>query len=154
MGPFQAFNYTVLLLTDKDYLPPPNPFYSDGERRKRTSSVCSNDSVNAGGIILTPRRISWRQRIFLRVASPLKKSPSAMQLQGLCAFGGSHLYSGSQRSYSEPISLCGDEGSGRKEHSAISTIMLLPNREGAFKLTWRSLSQASLTLQRAIAISK
>ncbi|KAJ6652924.1 hypothetical protein lerEdw1_010502, partial [Lerista edwardsae] len=54
---------------------------SDGERRKRTSSVCSNDSVNAGGIILTPRRISWRQRIFLRVASPLKKSPSAMQLQ-------------------------------------------------------------------------
>lgn len=54
---------------------------SDGERRKRTSSVCSNDSVNAGGIILTPRRISWRQRIFLRVASPLKKSPSAMQFQ-------------------------------------------------------------------------
>ncbi|XP_008105100.1 TBC1 domain family member 4 isoform X2 [Anolis carolinensis] len=54
---------------------------SDGERRKRTSSVCSNDSLNAGGITLTPRRISWRQRIFLRVASPIKKSPSAMQLQ-------------------------------------------------------------------------
>ncbi|XP_033003858.1 TBC1 domain family member 4 isoform X5 [Lacerta agilis] len=54
---------------------------SDGERRKRTSSVCSNDSLNAGGITLTPRRISWRQRIFLRVASPMKKSPSAMQLQ-------------------------------------------------------------------------
>ncbi|XP_062982088.1 TBC1 domain family member 4 isoform X2 [Elgaria multicarinata webbii] len=54
---------------------------SDGERRKRTSSVCSNDSLNASGIILTPRRISWRQRIFLRVASPMKKSPSAMQLQ-------------------------------------------------------------------------
>ncbi|XP_061485981.1 TBC1 domain family member 4 isoform X3 [Rhineura floridana] len=54
---------------------------SDGERRKRTSSVCSNDSLNAGGIIFTPRRISWRQRIFLRVASPMKKSPSAMQLQ-------------------------------------------------------------------------
>ncbi|XP_053163453.1 TBC1 domain family member 4 isoform X4 [Hemicordylus capensis] len=54
---------------------------SDGERRKRTSSVCSNDSINAGGIPLAPRRISWRQRIFLRVASPMKKSPSAMQLQ-------------------------------------------------------------------------
>nr|XP_060625407.1 TBC1 domain family member 4 isoform X4 [Anolis sagrei ordinatus] len=54
---------------------------SDGERRKRTSSVCSNDSLNAGGITLTPRRISWRQRIFLRVASPIKKSPSAMQFQ-------------------------------------------------------------------------
>ncbi|XP_054829636.1 TBC1 domain family member 4 isoform X4 [Eublepharis macularius] len=54
---------------------------SNGERRKRTSSVCSNDSMNAGGIVLTPRRISWRQRIFLRVASPMKKSPSAMQNQ-------------------------------------------------------------------------
>ncbi|XP_048348972.1 TBC1 domain family member 4 isoform X4 [Sphaerodactylus townsendi] len=54
---------------------------SNGERRKRTSSVCSNESVNAGGIALTPRRISWRQRIFLRVASPMKKSPSAMQNQ-------------------------------------------------------------------------
>ncbi|XP_042312698.1 TBC1 domain family member 4 isoform X11 [Sceloporus undulatus] len=57
---------------------------SDGERRKRTSSVCSNESLNAGGIPLTPRRISWRQRIFLRVASPMKKSPSAMQLQDGC----------------------------------------------------------------------
>ncbi|XP_077200094.1 TBC1 domain family member 4 isoform X2 [Paroedura picta] len=54
---------------------------SNGERRKRTSSVCSNDSLNAVGITLTPRRISWRQRIFLRVASPMKKSPSAMQNQ-------------------------------------------------------------------------
>ena len=60
---------------------------SNGERRKRTSSVCSNESLNGGGITLTPRRISWRQKIFLRVASPMKKSPSAMQLQGLCAFG-------------------------------------------------------------------
>nr|XP_020639155.1 TBC1 domain family member 4 isoform X1 [Pogona vitticeps] len=54
---------------------------SNGERRKRTSSVCSNESLNGGGITLTPRRISWRQKIFLRVASPMKKSPSAMQLQ-------------------------------------------------------------------------
>ncbi|XP_044105809.1 TBC1 domain family member 4 isoform X1 [Neovison vison] len=56
---------------------------SDGEGRKRTSSTCSNESLNAGGTPVTPRRISWRQRIFLRVASPMNKSPSAMQ-QGLC----------------------------------------------------------------------
>uniref|UniRef100_A0A2K6EKS8 TBC1 domain family member 4 n=1 Tax=Propithecus coquereli TaxID=379532 RepID=A0A2K6EKS8_PROCO len=54
---------------------------SDGEGRKRTSSTCSNESLNAGGNSVTPRRISWRQRIFLRVASPMNKSPSAMQQQ-------------------------------------------------------------------------
>lgn len=59
-------------------------FYSDGEGRKRTSSTCSNESLNVGGTPVTPRRISWRQRIFLRVASPMNKSPSAMQQQGLC----------------------------------------------------------------------
>uniref|UniRef100_A0A8C5P2R9 TBC1 domain family member 4 n=1 Tax=Jaculus jaculus TaxID=51337 RepID=A0A8C5P2R9_JACJA len=52
---------------------------SDGEGRKRTSSTCSNESLNAGANPVTPRRISWRQRIFLRVASPMNKSPSAMQ---------------------------------------------------------------------------
>ncbi|XP_027625544.1 TBC1 domain family member 4, partial [Tupaia chinensis] len=55
---------------------------SDGEGRKRTSSTCSNESLNAGGTPVTPRRISWRQRIFLRVASPMNKS-SAMQQDGL-----------------------------------------------------------------------
>ncbi|XP_036749697.2 TBC1 domain family member 4 isoform X2 [Manis pentadactyla] len=54
---------------------------SDGEGRKRTSSTCSNESLNAGGTPVTPRRISWRQRIFLRVASPMNRSPSAMQQQ-------------------------------------------------------------------------
>ncbi|KAF6376859.1 TBC1 domain family member 4 [Rhinolophus ferrumequinum] len=54
---------------------------SDGEGRKRTSSTCSNDSLNVGGTPVPPRRISWRQRIFLRVASPMNKSPSAMQQQ-------------------------------------------------------------------------
>uniref|UniRef100_F7ESY3 TBC1 domain family member 4 n=1 Tax=Monodelphis domestica TaxID=13616 RepID=F7ESY3_MONDO len=54
---------------------------SDGEGRKRTSSTCSSDSLNVGGISITPRRVSWRQRIFLRVASPMNKSPSAMQHQ-------------------------------------------------------------------------
>lgn len=56
---------------------------SDGEGRKRTSSTCSNESLNAGGTPVTPRRISWRQRIFFRVASPMNKSPSAMQQDGL-----------------------------------------------------------------------
>uniref|UniRef100_A0A8C5RXN7 TBC1 domain family member 4 n=1 Tax=Laticauda laticaudata TaxID=8630 RepID=A0A8C5RXN7_LATLA len=57
---------------------------SDVEKRKRTSSVCSSDSLNAGGLTLGPRRISWRQKIFLRVASPMKKSPSAMQMKDGC----------------------------------------------------------------------
>ncbi|XP_021114329.1 TBC1 domain family member 4 isoform X3 [Heterocephalus glaber] len=52
---------------------------SDGEGRKRTSSTCSNESLSVGGTPVIPRRISWRQRIFLRVASPMNKSPSAMQ---------------------------------------------------------------------------
>ncbi|XP_072870495.1 TBC1 domain family member 4 isoform X3 [Chlorocebus sabaeus] len=54
---------------------------SDGEGRKRTSSTCSNESLSVGGTSVTPRRISWRQRIFLRVASPMNKSSSAMQQQ-------------------------------------------------------------------------
>ncbi|XP_043941562.1 TBC1 domain family member 4 isoform X2 [Protopterus annectens] len=52
---------------------------SDGEGRRRTFSGCSNDSLSTGGVCLTPRHISWRQRIFLRVASPMKKSPATMQ---------------------------------------------------------------------------
>ncbi|KAM8976428.1 TBC1 domain family member 4 isoform 2-T2 [Pelodytes ibericus] len=52
---------------------------SEHEGRKRTLSTCSNDSLNASGAPVTPRRVSWRQRIFLRVASPMTKSPSDMQ---------------------------------------------------------------------------
>ncbi|XP_030301073.1 TBC1 domain family member 4 isoform X2 [Calypte anna] len=52
---------------------------SDGEGKKRTSTVCSSESLNAGGATLTPRRISWRRRIFLQVASPMNKSPPKMQ---------------------------------------------------------------------------
>ncbi|XP_010221694.1 PREDICTED: TBC1 domain family member 4 [Tinamus guttatus] len=52
---------------------------SDGEGKKRTSAACSSEALNAAGAPLTPRRISWRQRIFLRVASPLNKSPAKMQ---------------------------------------------------------------------------
>uniref|UniRef100_A0A669P286 TBC1 domain family member 4 n=1 Tax=Phasianus colchicus TaxID=9054 RepID=A0A669P286_PHACC len=52
---------------------------SDGEGKKRASNICSSESLNAAGATLTPRRISWRQRIFLRVASPMNKSASKMQ---------------------------------------------------------------------------
>ncbi|XP_066437171.1 TBC1 domain family member 4 isoform X2 [Eleutherodactylus coqui] len=52
---------------------------SECEGRKRTLSSCSNDSLNASGTPFTPRRVSWRQRIFLRVASPMVNSPSEMQ---------------------------------------------------------------------------
>uniref|UniRef100_W5N029 TBC1 domain family member 4 n=1 Tax=Lepisosteus oculatus TaxID=7918 RepID=W5N029_LEPOC len=51
----------------------------NGEGRKRTFSGCSSDSLSAGVPPVTPRRISWRQKIFLRVASPMSKSPAAMQ---------------------------------------------------------------------------
>uniref|UniRef100_A0A4W3HV99 TBC1 domain family member 4 n=1 Tax=Callorhinchus milii TaxID=7868 RepID=A0A4W3HV99_CALMI len=52
---------------------------SDGEGMRRTLSGCSTESLIGGGILLTPRRVSWRQRIFLRVASPMNKSSAAMQ---------------------------------------------------------------------------
>uniref|UniRef100_A0A8C0FEI4 TBC1 domain family member 4 n=1 Tax=Bubo bubo TaxID=30461 RepID=A0A8C0FEI4_BUBBB len=45
----------------------------------QTSNICSSESLNAVGATLTPRRISWRRRIFLQVASPMNKSPSKMQ---------------------------------------------------------------------------
>ncbi|KAM7407111.1 hypothetical protein PAMA_003035 [Pampus argenteus] len=53
---------------------------SNGEGRKRTLSACSNDSVS-GGLPSTPRRVSWRQKIFLRVASPMNKPSASMQHQ-------------------------------------------------------------------------
>ncbi|XP_067890411.1 TBC1 domain family member 4 isoform X3 [Heterodontus francisci] len=54
----------------------------DGEGRRRAFSGCSTESLSGGGVVLTPRRISWRQRIFLRVASPMNKSSTAMQQKG------------------------------------------------------------------------
>ncbi|CAK6959141.1 TBC1 domain family member 4 isoform X1 [Scomber scombrus] len=51
---------------------------SNGEGRKRTLSTCSSDSVS-GGLPPTPRRVSWRQKIFLRVASPMNKPSASMQ---------------------------------------------------------------------------
>ncbi|XP_059896354.1 TBC1 domain family member 4 isoform X1 [Gadus macrocephalus] len=51
---------------------------SNGEGRKRTLSACSNDSVGAAEVA-TPRKVSWRQKIFLRVASPMNKLPASMQ---------------------------------------------------------------------------
>uniref|UniRef100_A0A8C9XK36 TBC1 domain family member 4 n=1 Tax=Sander lucioperca TaxID=283035 RepID=A0A8C9XK36_SANLU len=50
----------------------------NGEGRKRTLSGCSSDSVS-GGLPPTPRRVSWRQKIFLRVASPMNKPSASMQ---------------------------------------------------------------------------
>uniref|UniRef100_A0A1A7Z1Y5 TBC1 domain family member 4 n=2 Tax=Iconisemion striatum TaxID=60296 RepID=A0A1A7Z1Y5_9TELE len=51
---------------------------NNGEGRKRTLSSCSNDSLS-GGLPQTPRRVSWRQKIFLRVASPMNKPSGSMQ---------------------------------------------------------------------------
>ncbi|XP_048388340.1 TBC1 domain family member 4 isoform X2 [Stegostoma tigrinum] len=55
---------------------------SDGEGRRRAFSGCSTESLSGEVGILTPRRISWRQRIFLRVASPMNKSSAGMQQKG------------------------------------------------------------------------
>uniref|UniRef100_A0A8C1ZM44 TBC1 domain family member 4 n=1 Tax=Cyprinus carpio TaxID=7962 RepID=A0A8C1ZM44_CYPCA len=41
----------------------------NGEGRKRSLSGCSTDSLT----LVPPRRVSWRQKIFLRVASPMNK---------------------------------------------------------------------------------
>uniref|UniRef100_A0AAY4EJ45 TBC1 domain family, member 4 n=1 Tax=Denticeps clupeoides TaxID=299321 RepID=A0AAY4EJ45_9TELE len=51
----------------------------NGETRKRTLSGCSIDSVTAVSPSHTPRRVSWRQKIFLRVASPMIKTSGSMQ---------------------------------------------------------------------------
>ncbi|XP_056611491.1 TBC1 domain family member 4 isoform X2 [Triplophysa dalaica] len=48
---------------------------ANGEGRKRSLSVCSNDSLT----LVPPRRVSWRQKIFLRVASPMNKPTATMQ---------------------------------------------------------------------------
>ncbi|XP_072300949.1 TBC1 domain family member 4 isoform X2 [Eucyclogobius newberryi] len=55
---------------------------SNGESRKRTLSGCSSDSLSA--LPLTPRRVSWRQKIFLRVASPMNKPAVSMEHPDHC----------------------------------------------------------------------
>ncbi|XP_061698015.1 TBC1 domain family member 4 isoform X2 [Syngnathoides biaculeatus] len=45
---------------------------SNGDGRKRTLSGCSSDSLS--GPSPSPRRVSWRQKIFMRVASPMGKT--------------------------------------------------------------------------------
>ncbi|XP_033842560.1 TBC1 domain family member 4 isoform X2 [Periophthalmus magnuspinnatus] len=55
---------------------------SNGEGRKRTLSACSTDSLSA--LPLTPRRISWRQKIFMRVASPMNKPAVPMEHPDHC----------------------------------------------------------------------
>ncbi|XP_076021770.1 TBC1 domain family member 4 isoform X2 [Genypterus blacodes] len=57
---------------------------SNGESRKRSLSGCSNDSVSAGGLPAPPPRISWRQKIFLSIASPTNKPPASMQNADHC----------------------------------------------------------------------
>lgn len=48
----------------------------NGEGRKRSLSGCSTDSLT---LVPPPRRVSWRQKIFLRVASPMNKPSDSMQ---------------------------------------------------------------------------
>uniref|UniRef100_A0A8C5LS57 TBC1 domain family member 4 n=1 Tax=Leptobrachium leishanense TaxID=445787 RepID=A0A8C5LS57_9ANUR len=79
---FSAPSFLKNFYQSSGRLPPQNEYdnpKSECEGRKRTLSTCSNESLNASGAPVTPRRISWRQRIFLRVASPMTKPPSDMQ---------------------------------------------------------------------------
>ncbi|XP_056321410.1 TBC1 domain family member 4 isoform X3 [Danio aesculapii] len=48
----------------------------NGEGRKRSLSGCSTDSLT---LVPPPRRVSWRQKIFLRVASPMNKPSASVQ---------------------------------------------------------------------------
>uniref|UniRef100_A0A8C1Y1K7 TBC1 domain family member 4 n=1 Tax=Cyprinus carpio TaxID=7962 RepID=A0A8C1Y1K7_CYPCA len=49
--------------------------HGNGEGRKRSLSGCSTDSLT----LVPPRRVSWRQKIFLRVASPMNKPSASLQ---------------------------------------------------------------------------
>ncbi|XP_026127696.1 TBC1 domain family member 4-like isoform X5 [Carassius auratus] len=62
--------YQSSLLSDSGSLKSGN-----GEGRKRSLSGCSTDSLT----LVPPRRVSWRQKIFLRVASPMNKPCASMQ---------------------------------------------------------------------------
>ncbi|XP_062861487.1 TBC1 domain family member 4 isoform X2 [Trichomycterus rosablanca] len=55
-------------------LPDSASLKSNGEDRKRSLSGCSTDLVTP----VTLRRVSWRQKIFLRVASPMNKTSASM----------------------------------------------------------------------------
>uniref|UniRef100_A0A8C5G7V7 TBC1 domain family member 4 n=1 Tax=Gouania willdenowi TaxID=441366 RepID=A0A8C5G7V7_GOUWI len=55
----------------------------NGDGRKRSFSGCSTDSLS-GGLLPTPRRVSWRQKIFMRVASPMSKPSASMQHTDHC----------------------------------------------------------------------
>ncbi|XP_048879973.1 TBC1 domain family member 4 isoform X2 [Brienomyrus brachyistius] len=55
------------------------PFKSNDDSRKGASSGCSSDSLSSLAPLGTPRRVSWRQKIFLRVASPMSKAAGSMQ---------------------------------------------------------------------------
>ncbi|XP_064168002.1 TBC1 domain family member 4 isoform X1 [Anguilla rostrata] len=51
---------------------------SNGDSRKKSFSGGSSETLISGPPF-TPRRVSWRQKIFLRVASPMNKPPASMQ---------------------------------------------------------------------------
>lgn len=111
---------------------------SNGEGRKRTLSGCSNDSLS--GLPLTPRRVSWRQKIFMRVASPMNKPPVSMdhpdhsdtsELLPLSPFA---LVSGLDRLQPK----VGDQASGER-----------PKRTGAdYRMLWKTAIHQQILLLR------
>uniref|UniRef100_A0A672I3S6 TBC1 domain family member 4 n=1 Tax=Salarias fasciatus TaxID=181472 RepID=A0A672I3S6_SALFA len=120
----------------------------NGEGRKRTLSGCSSDSLS-GGLPLTPRRVSWRQKIFLRVASPMNKPSASMQQTG-CIFSTDHCDVGellplSPRALNSNVDSlgrllprAGDPASGER-----------PKRTGAeYRALWRTAIHQQILLLR------
>uniref|UniRef100_A0AAX7TTH1 TBC1 domain family member 4 n=1 Tax=Astatotilapia calliptera TaxID=8154 RepID=A0AAX7TTH1_ASTCA len=98
-------------------LPDSGSLKSNGEGRKRTLSGCSSDSFS-GGLPLSPRRVSWRQKIFLRVASPMNKPSASMPHTGLATRSLELLPLSPRASSLDPLGQllpqAGDPGSERK----------------------------------------
>uniref|UniRef100_A0A672I2P3 TBC1 domain family member 4 n=1 Tax=Salarias fasciatus TaxID=181472 RepID=A0A672I2P3_SALFA len=115
---------------------------SNGEGRKRTLSGCSSDSLS-GGLPLTPRRVSWRQKIFLRVASPMNKPSASMQQTDHCDVGellplSPRALNSNVDSLGRLLPRAGDPASGER-----------PKRTGAeYRALWRTAIHQQILLLR------
>ncbi|XP_035506842.1 TBC1 domain family member 4 isoform X2 [Scophthalmus maximus] len=113
---------------------------SNGEGRKRTLSGCSSDSVSAG-LPPTPRRVSWRQKIFLSVASPMNKPSASMQHpdhRELLPLSPRHLDSSLDPLGRLPLPSTGDPPTGER-----------PNKTAAdYRALWKTAIRQQILLLR------
>uniref|UniRef100_A0A8D3CM12 TBC1 domain family member 4 n=1 Tax=Scophthalmus maximus TaxID=52904 RepID=A0A8D3CM12_SCOMX len=113
---------------------------TNGEGRKRTLSGCSSDSVSAG-LPPTPRRVSWRQKIFLSVASPMNKPSASMQHpdhRELLPLSPRHLDSSLDPLGRLPLPSTGDPPTGER-----------PNKTAAdYRALWKTAIRQQILLLR------